>query len=233
MYSKLSNILNDINNILLPRVCFGCNTHLYKGERLICTVCRNQLPLTEYNYNDENAVDRIFYGRISIKKASSFLFFTKNGIVKNLIHQLKYKNRQEIGIFLGDWYGQVLREDIALKTIDFVIPVPLHKRKLKLRGYNQVTTFARQLAEHLEATYEDTILQKTIHTKTQTHKNRLKRSQTKSDAYRVTNRSTLKHKTVLLVDDIVTTGSTLEACADAMNDIPGISIYIATMAVAL
>ena len=95
MYSKLSNILNDINNILLPRVCFGCNTHLYKGERLICTVCRNQLPLTEYNYNDENAVDRIFYGRISIKKASSFLFFTKNGIVKNLIHQLKYKNRQE------------------------------------------------------------------------------------------------------------------------------------------
>jgi len=224
MYSKLSNILNDINNILLPRVCFGCNTHLYKGERLICTVCRNQLPLTEYNYNDENAVDRIL---------SSFLFFSKNGIVKNLIHQLKYKNRQEIGIFLGDWYGQVLREEIALKTIDFVIPVPLHKRKLKQRGYNQVTTFARQLAEHLEATYEDTILKKTIHTKTQTNKNRLKRSQTKPNVYSVTNKDTLKHKTILLVDDIVTTGATLEACANAMNDIPGISIYIATIAVTL
>ncbi len=134
MHSKLSNILNDINTVLLPRVCFGCNAHLNRGEYLICTVCRNDLPLTEYTFNEENAVDRTFYGRINIKKASSFLFFAENGVVKNLLHNLKYKDQQEIGTFLGDWYGQVLKEDPGLNEIDFIVPVPLHHKKLRKRG---------------------------------------------------------------------------------------------------
>ncbi|WFO15268.1 hypothetical protein M601_015715 [Cellulophaga baltica 4] len=102
-----------------------------KGERLICTVCRNQLPLTEYTYNVENPFDSIFYGRVSVKKSSSFLFFTENGIVKNLIHHLKYKNQQQIGAFLGDWCGSKLKENGNIPSIDLVIPVPLHKKKLK------------------------------------------------------------------------------------------------------
>lgn len=128
---NLTNILNDINTILVPEVCFGCNAHLIRGEHLICTVCRNDLPLTEYTFNEENPVDRIFYGRININKASSFLFFSENSIVQQLIHHLKYRNQEQIGAFLGDWYGQILKENGELyKTIDVVIPVPLHHKKI-------------------------------------------------------------------------------------------------------
>lgn len=230
-YSKLSNILNDINTILVPEVCFGCNTHMHKGERLLCTVCRNQLPLTEYNFIDENPVDHIFYGRIPIEKANSFLFYTENGIVKRLIHYLKYKNQQQIGTFLGDWFGILLKEGKALHHIDYIIPVPLHKRKLKKRGYNQVTLFGQRLAYHLNAIYLAGLLIKTANTKTQTKKNRWYRWQSSNELYTVADPSLLKNKSVLLVDDVITTGATLEACARALQSSEGISIYIATMAV--
>ncbi|MEE9362496.1 MAG: hypothetical protein V3U92_07865 [Cellulophaga sp.] len=134
IYSKLSNIINDINNILVPRVCFGCNTPLCKGERLLCTVCRNQLPVTEYNFTDENQIDKIFYGRVAIKKANSLLFYSETGIVKNLIHYLKYKNQEQVGEFLGDWFGLLIKENDSLNLIDVIIPVPLHKKKLKKEG---------------------------------------------------------------------------------------------------
>ena len=131
IYSKFSNIINDINNILVPRVCFGCNIPLRIGERLLCTVCRNQLPVTEYNFTDENQIDKIFYGRVAIKKANSLLFYSETGIVKNLIHYLKYKNQEEVGEFLGDWFGLLIKENNYLNSIDVIIPVPLHKKKLK------------------------------------------------------------------------------------------------------
>ena len=171
MYSKLSNILNDINTIMMPRLCFGCNARLYRGEHLLCTFCRNQLPLTEYNLTDENAVDRIFYGRIDIKKAAALLYYEEHGIVKNLIHYLKYKNQQPIGIFLGDWFGELIKKEGELHQIDVVIPVPLHKIKLRKRGYNQVAEFGKRMAFHLGAAYMDTFL-----SKRQTRKHRPKRT---------------------------------------------------------
>lgn len=231
MVIKLSKILNDINTILVPVVCFGCNTSLRLGERLLCTVCRNQLPLTEYNFTDENPVDKIFYGRIDIKKCNSFLFFTKNGIVKTIIHYLKYKNQEEIGMFLGDWFGELLKEDQGLCRIDCVIPVPLHKKKLQKRGYNQVAKFGQRIAYHIGASYNDTILYKTATTKTQTKKGRLNRWQNDKPLFELTDKAILNNKHVLLVDDIITTGATLEACAKALKKTEGITLYIATMAV--
>ena len=230
-YSKLSNIVNDIINILVPQVCFGCMTPLGKGERLLCTFCRNQLPLTEYNFIDENPIDRIFYGIVPIEKANSLLFFTPNGIVQNVIHHLKYKNQQEIGDFLGDWFGHNINEENPTFRIDYVIPVPLHKKKLKKRGYNQVTTFGLRLAEHLDAKYIDHILIKTANTKTQTKKNRFFRWQNNQDLYKVLDHSFLKDKNVMLIDDVITTGATLEACSIALKEAEGVKIYIATMAV--
>jgi len=229
LYSNLPNILNDIHTILVPKGCFGCNVLLYKGERLLCTVCRNQLPLTDYNFTKNNPVDRVFYGKINIKKASSFLFFTKNGIVMNVIHHLKYKNRQEIGSFLGDWYGQILKEENALPIIDFIIPVPLHKNKLKKRGYNQVTLFGERLAYHLNTTYLDSCLIKTKNNKTQTKKSRPNRWLSTKEVFTLANPEIIKNKTVLLIDDIITTGATMEACANVLKETK--NIYITSIAV--
>lgn len=228
---KFSNILNDINSILVPRGCFGCNAPMGKGERLLCTVCRNQLPLTEYNFIDENPIDRVFYGRARVKKANSFLFFTKNGIVKNLIHHLKYKNQQQIGTFLGDWFGQMLKEQHQIDFIDAIIPVPLHKKKLRKRGYNQLTFFGERLGYHLDAVYAPNVLIKTANTKTQTKKSRIYRWQNDKALFTLSDLTLLQNKNVLLIDDIVTTGATLEACARTLNEVEGITVYIATMAV--
>lgn len=229
--NKLSNIINDINTLLLPIACFGCNALLNRGEKHICTVCRHQLPLTEYNFNEENPVDRIFYGRINIKKANSFLFFTDLGIVKNLIHHLKYKNQEQIGFFLGDWFGAMLKEQGGLPNLDYVIPVPLHKKKLKKRGYNQTALFAQRLAFYLDSSYNDTLLIKTANTKTQTKKSRLGRWQDNRSLYEVTNDKTLENKKILLVDDVITTGATMELCASVIKKIPGTIVFIASMAV--
>ena len=231
MYSKISNILNDINTILVPRLCFGCNALLYRGEEHVCTVCRNQLPLTEYTFNAENPVDRIFYGRINIIKASSFLFFTEKGIVKSIIHYLKYKNQEQIGSFLGNWYGHILKENNFLKKIDYVIPVPLHPKKLRKRGYNQVAQFAKSIAEHIHAEYIDHVLIKTANTRTQTKKSRILRWQNKQALYVLSDHDIFKDKNVLLLDDVITTGATMEACATALSKAKGINIYIASMAV--
>lgn len=228
---QFSKIINDINSVLLPAVCFGCNAHLNRGEQQLCTVCRNHLPITDYTFNEENPIDRIFYGRIRVKKASSFLFFTENSIVQRLIHHLKYKNQQQIGIFLGDWYGQILRENQFLTEIDVVLPVPLHHKKLRERGYNQVAQFAKRLAHYLEADYWDDMLLKTANTKTQTTKNRIGRWQENKVLYTLTDASKLKNKNILLVDDVITSGATMEICAKALHEADGITIYITSMAV--
>ncbi|MDO6491137.1 MAG: phosphoribosyltransferase family protein [Cellulophaga sp.] len=212
----------------MPLGCFGCNTPLRKGERLICTVCRNQLPLTEYNFTDENPIDRIFYGRINVKKVNSFLFFTKNGVVKNIIHHLKYKNQQQIGTFFGRWYAQLIKERL---DIDIVVPVPLHKKKLTKRGYNQVTLFGQELAEHLNADYQEDVLFKTANTRTLTKRNRFARWKVNQDLYKLTNEENIAGKTILLVDDVITTGATIEACATALNKAKNVTIYVATIAV--
>ena len=216
---------------MMPRLCFGCNVRLYRGEQHLCTVCRNQLPLTEYNFTEENAIDRIFYGRIPIEKAAALLFYRETGIVKNLIHYLKYKNQEPIGIFLGDWYGHLLKGESSLKHIDLVIPVPLHKSKLRKRGYNQVAEFARRIAYHLNTQYDDTSLIKTANTKTQTKKNRIYRWSSNKDLYSLSDPAIIRNKRILLVDDVITTGATLEACARALKQGTDANIYIATMAV--
>ncbi|MEP0462781.1 MAG: ComF family protein [Flavobacteriaceae bacterium] len=227
----MAKIVNDINNILLPTVCFGCNAQLSRGERVLCAVCRHELPLTEYNYVDENAVDRIFYGRFPIKKAASFVFFAKTGIVQNLIHHLKYKNQEQIGGFLGDWCGSLLENEIQLKTVDIVIPVPLHPKKEKKRGYNQVSLFAQRIAEFLEADYSNDILIKRNNSKTQTKKDRQLRWESTKDAFQLNRNRITGPAHVLLVDDVITTGATLEACAKTLSQLGNVEISILSIAV--
>ncbi len=230
MSRKGINILNDIHTILFPRVCFGCNAHLLQGERYLCTVCRHHLPLTYFHRVDENDVMKVFYGRVLLKKATSFLFFEKKGPVRELIHYLKYKNQKEIGCFLGDWMGQELKQISDYRSVDIVIPVPLHPKKLKQRGYNQTHCFGKELARHLDALFLDRILIKTHHTPTQTTKKRITRWYYKKGTYTLTDTANLLNKHILLVDDIITTGATLEACSKPFQEIPGVTLSVASMA---
>ncbi len=212
-------------------VCFGCNAQLSRGEHVLCTVCRHELPLTDHNFVEENLVDRIFYGRIPIKKAASFLFFAKQGIVKQLLHHLKYKNQEHIGAFLGEWCGVLLENEDYLKTVDIVVPVPLHHKKKKKRGYNQVTLFARHIALAIQADYCEDILIKKRNVKTQTKKDRQLRWENARDVFALADTLTFNPKHILLVDDVITTGATIEACAHTLLKIEGVEISVLSMAV--
>ncbi|MEX0314310.1 MAG: ComF family protein [Allomuricauda sp.] len=227
----MAKILNEINNILLPRVCFGCNAQLSRGESVLCTVCRHEMPLTDYNFEEENPVDRIFYGRIPIKKAVSFLFFSKKGIVKQLLHQLKYKNQEQIGGFLGDWCASYLEKDQFLKTVDLVVPVPLHPKKAKKRGYNQVTVFAKKIATVLKTEYRDDVLVKVSNTKTQTEKGRLLRWENTKEVFQLGAIPNKGYSHILLVDDVITTGATIESCARMLKGMENVSVSVLSMAV--
>jgi len=189
------------------------------------------LPLTEYTFNEENAVDRIFYGRIPVEKAASFLFYQEKGIVKNLIHTLKYRNQPQIGAFLGEWWGELLKSSGLGEQIECIIPVPLHPAKLRQRGYNQVTPFAKSLGAKLQVPMLESILIKTSNTRTQTRKKRWYRWQSSRDHYRLAKGTKIEGKKVLLVDDVITTGATLEACTRALKKARGTRVFIATMAV--
>ena len=226
------SLIQNLINLFFPKVCLGCTNVLSDNEQYVCTHCRHNLPVTDFHLNGSNAVKKVFYGRVKLEEATAMLRFQKKGIVQQLIHNLKYKGHQEVGQFLGDWLGSELMSLNNYQNIDVVLPVPLHKNKLRKRGYNQVTLFAKTLAENLNAVYMDNVLIKITDTKSQTSKTRLARWNSANEIFSIKNIDTIDNKHILLVDDLVTTGATLEACANQLLKAKNIKISIATMAIA-
>ncbi len=220
----------DIFNLFFPEICLCCHEHLTTNETTVCLNCRHDLPLTNFTAEEDNLVEKSFYGRIPIKNATALFYFLKKGKIQQLIHELKYNKQQQVGAFVGNWLGDELIESNRFNNIDFIVPVPLHKNKLKSRGYNQVTTFGISLAEKLNTTYTEEFLVKISSTKTQTKKLRLDRWKNVQELFVVQHKNTLKNKHILLIDDIITTGATLEACCNSFTKIEGLKISIACMA---
>ena len=217
-------------NLFFPKSCAGCHSFLLSDEKVICTQCRHEIPLTNHHKIQENEVIQKFYGRIPLEYGSALFYFHKKGIVQEMIHKLKYKGHEEISETIGNWYADELKDLEQIKDIDYIIPVPLHKKRLRERGYNQVEGFGKAMAENLKIPYEDQILQRKLYTKTQTKKNLLGRIDVIDNVFDVSFSVNHHGKHFLLIDDVITTGATLESCSRALLKIPNVKISIVCMA---
>jgi len=205
---------------------------LADNEKHICTVCRHNLPLTNFHFEADDTLKKMLYGRLKLEQATALLKFQKKGIVQHLLHNLKYRGHETIGEMLGQWLGNELKTLEEYKSVDLIIPVPVHKRKLRKRGYNQVAKFGVEIAKALNVPYIDHVLVKTSATKTQVFKKRIARWNNFEEVFSVKNLDEIDGKHILLVDDIITTGATIEACANVLLKAKNIKVSIATMAIA-
>ncbi len=223
-------MLKYLINLLFPKLCLGCNSLLLTNERTICSSCNHNLPYTNHHLLKSNDTTKKFYGIIPIEFSAAMLYFHQKGIVQNLIHNLKYKNHQEIGTLLGNWYAKDIETVAKIKKFSEIISVPLHKKRLEERGYNQVTTFCEALSNELQIPYNSSLLYRNRYSKTQTKKDKENRKEISNALFDVTYTDADHNKHFLLVDDVMTTGATLEACAKALLKIPNSKVSIVTIA---
>jgi ComF family protein len=192
-------------------------------------VCLWRLPKTNFHLQDDNPVLRRFRGKTDIVSAASFVFFDKGEKVQNMLHSLKYRNNTPLGIFLGELYGRELKSSPLFSTCDSIVPVPLHLKKIRTRGYNQSDFIADGLSNALGVPVNKKLLVRSVATSTQTRKARYARFENVDNVFRLSGKKP-EAKHFLLVDDIITTGSTLEACAQCLSQIEGVKVSVATIA---
>jgi ComF family protein len=222
--------IDDLVSLFYPRICMACGNTLFRHEETICTYCLFHLPKTNFHRELENPVSRIFWGRIPLTSAAAFYHFGKGGKVQHLIHQLKYKDRKEIGVYIGKLYGLELLESPFFSGVETIIPVPLHRSKQRRRGYNQSEQFAIGLSCSMPAELDIHSLFRTFASETQTRKSRFNRWENVKEIFAMHDEETLKGKHLLLVDDVITTGATIEACASMLLKIPGVKVSVAAIA---
>lgn len=218
-------MIEDFISLFFPRYCLVSGIPLAKGEQLMATNIVMQLPKHDL---ESDIVVQKFYGKVLLEYAVAYYKFVKGGNVQKILHALKYRNCPELGIMLGGWFGYALKE--AGYTFDILIPVPLHKTRLRQRGYNQSDKIAKGMATTLETVWADDIVLRTQKTITQTGKDRIERFENVSSIFSLTKPEAVKGKRVLIIDDVVTTGSTLEACVMAVSEGGCKSISIAALA---
>lgn len=223
-------MLKALLNLFFPRLCNGCNALLLNNEVIICVKCRHELPLTYHHQIPNNEIMTKFYGILPIEQANAMLYFHAEGIVQELIHNLKYRKQQEIGSLLGNMYAYQLKESNKVPNVDFIIPTPIHKKRLQQRGYNQVTTFCNALSNELQIPVESELLFRTKHTSSQTKKTGAKRSEIKARDFEIKYKDHHMGKHYLLIDDVITSGATIEACAKALLTIPESKVSILSIA---
>jgi len=221
--------INEFLGLLFPRLCHSCGQALFIHETAICTTCLYQLPKTKFHLDPESNADQVFWGRARIEKASACYYYTKNSKVQKLVHALKYRGFKALAIYIGGIYGKELKYSKYYQQIDLIIPVPLHPRKKRRRGFNQSEVFARGLAKSLDKPINTRVLYRRKASETQTRKSRFSRWKNVEGVFALRNPRVLEGKNILLVDDVITTGATIEACAHALQQAKSVKIYVAAM----
>jgi ComF family protein len=225
-------MLDDFLALIYPRNCAACGNSLYKHEEQVCNFCYLNLPKTNFHKQTRNPVDALFYGRTRLLLASSFYLFTKKGSIQKILHAIKYKSNKDLAVLVGKWYAEDLLQNPIISKSDFIIPVPLHSKKFKMRGYNQSEEFAKGLSEGLKIALNTSVLQRKEFTETQTKKSKYERWENVEEVFELIIPETFKNKHVVLVDDVITTGATIEACCQLLQQIEGIQISVLSIAYA-
>jgi ComF family protein len=222
--------LKNFSHLFFPHICAGCGSDLIEEDQFICINCYTSLPETGFTAKPNNPVEKIFYGRIDVTEATAAWYFTKSNVLQRLIHAMKYNSNQEVGLQLGRWMGVQLQNSGRFEHLHALIPLPLFKEKEKKRGYNQAAVLCRGISEIINVPVANDIVLRRRYTDTQTKKGRSDRWKNVDGSFEIANEAFLKGKHVLLVDDVVTTGATLEACGAAIVKAEKVTLSIAALA---
>lgn len=227
-YGTIKEYLEDFVNLIFPRICINCHTILVYQEEHICIKCRLSLPKTEYHLRNDNLLEQKFVYEPKVKSVAAYLYFNKGGVAQKMIHELKYRGQTEIGVTLGRWYGNDLKK--VDWSVDYILPVPLHKSKQNRRGFNQSEKFAEGLGEAMELEVKSDVAQRIALTATQTKKSKVERWQNVASIYQITDKELVADKNILVVDDVLTTGATIGELISVLAASGAKGIYIATIA---
>lgn len=228
----LKNIVADALHLFYPHICTGCGSDILEKENLLCLHCINDLPNTNFALYKDNPVEKAFWGRIPVSAAHSQYYFAKESLIQHLIHQLKYKNNKDIGVYMGELMGKALLNSNRFNNIDALVPLPLYPDKERKRGYNQATVICEGMANVMNIPVIKNNVIRQRFTETQTRKHRAERWQNVEGSFVVTHPQQLQGKNILLVDDVITTGATIEACGSSILQCEGTKLFVASLAYA-
>ena len=225
----LKTIQESLLHLIYPHICAGCGSDNINIETTLCFECLSSLPETQFHLYPDNAVEKTFWGRLPIVAATAQYYFTKNSVMQRLMHQFKYKGAMEIGMFLGRQMGYSLLANNRFASIDALVPLPLFAAREKARGYNQAAILCQGIAQIIHKPVLTNAVIRKEWTETQTKKSRIERWQNMDGRFQLVNSKAIEDKHLLLVDDVITTGATLEACGHELLKAPNVKISIGAL----
>jgi len=230
--SHIKDIGDDFLSLFLPRLCLACGAHLVRGEEVLCTECLLSMARTDFHLKRDNMLEQVFWGRCRIERAAAFSVYNRGSRIRKLIHALKYEGRKEIGVMLGELYGYTLTASGFMNDIDIIVPVPLSSVRQRKRGYNQSALIAQGLSASTRVPFRNDILIRTGMSESQTRRGRYERWENVEGLFAVRDPSVIIGKHILIADDVITTGSTIEACVNAVSQADDIRVSVVALAAA-
>jgi ComF family protein len=227
--TAISSFFSPLLHLFYPHICIGCGTDILGEDHPVCLKCLSELPNTDFAYMEGNPMEKLFWGRLKLHACTSQFYFTKGNVIQSLVHELKYKNNKQVGVYLGRMLGKSILDNDRFRNIDILVPLPLFADKERRRGYNQSFLICEGISEIINLPVMTGNILRERPTESQTLKKRKERWENVEGSFTIKDPDSLINKHILLVDDVITTGATLEACGSEILKIPGSTLSIATL----